>query len=285
VAAPDIRPGSDRTRRGGGDVSPNARDRARAKRRYVKRQAKLAQKHHARRVRQQVIGAAVAVVLVVFGVFALTRLNSSPSKKTATPPAATPTSTASPTASACPKATTKPVAKPQQFKSAPPKSLAANRTWTATVATTCGTMTFTLDGKKAPQTVASFIFLARKGFFANTPCHRLTTSGLYVLQCGDPTGTGSGGPGYTFGIENAPSTGDYPAGTVAMARETAPNTNGSQFFIVYQDSKLPTDGGGYTIFGRVSSGLDVVKNVAVGGAPSNDGAPNTPINITSVSVK
>ncbi len=104
----------------------------------------------------------------------------------------------------------------------PPKSLAAGRTWTATVATTCGTMTFTLDGKKAPQTVASFIFLARKGFFDNTPCHRLTTSGLFVLQCGDPTGTGSGGPGYEFGIENAPATGDYPAGTVAMARETAP---------------------------------------------------------------
>jgi peptidyl-prolyl cis-trans isomerase B (cyclophilin B) len=271
-------------------VSPNARDRARAKRRYVKRQAKLAQRHQARRTQQQVIGAAIAVVLVVFGVFALTRLNRSPSSTSASSPGSTPSSTAStpagtPTASACPKATTKPVSKPTQYKTAPPKSLAADRTWTATVATTCGTMTFSLDGKKAPQTVASFVFLARHGFFANTPCHRLTTSGIFVLQCGDPTGTGSGGPGYQFGIENAPASGDYPAGTVAMARETAPNTNGSQFFIVYQDSKLPTDGGGYSIFGRVTSGLSVVKNVAIGGAPSNDGAPNTPVNISSVTVR
>ena len=84
-------------------------------------------------------------------------------------------------------------------------------------------MTLDLDGKKAPQTVASFIFLARKGYFDNTTCHRLTTSGLYVLQCGDPTGSGSGGPGYGFGIENAPKAGDYPAGTLAMARADQPD--------------------------------------------------------------
>jgi peptidyl-prolyl cis-trans isomerase B (cyclophilin B) len=266
-------------------VSPNARDRARAKRRYVKRQAKLAQRRQARRTRQQVIGAALAVVVVIVGVFALTKLTGSSGNKT--PAASSPTSTPSGTAtnSACPKATTKAIAKPQQFKAPPPKSLAANRDWTATVATTCGTMTFKLDGTKAPQTVASFIFLARKGFFDNTACHRLTTSGIFVLQCGDPTATGNGGPGYGFGIENAPKSGDYPAGTVAMARSDDPKSNGSQFFIVYQDSKLPTTGGGYTIFGSVTNGLDVVKNVAVGGTTGGDGPPNSPVNITSVSVK
>jgi peptidyl-prolyl cis-trans isomerase B (cyclophilin B) len=269
-------------------VSPNARDRARAKRRYVKRQAKLAQRQQARRTRQQVAGASVAIVLVVFGVFALAKWNASSSKKSTTAastPSASSTASGTPTASACPTATTKPIASPAQFKTPPPKSLAADRTWTATVATTCGAMTFQLDGKKAPQTVASFIFLARKGFFDNTPCHRLTTTGIFVLQCGDPTGTGNGGPGYVFGIENAPKSGDYPAGTIAMARTSDPKSNGSQFFIVYQDSKLPTDGGGYSIFGTVSKGLQVVRNVAIAGAPTGDGAPNSPINITSVSVK
>jgi peptidyl-prolyl cis-trans isomerase B (cyclophilin B) len=270
-------------------VSPNARDRARAKRRYVKRQAKLAQRQQARRTRQQMAGASLAIVLVVFGVFALAKWNGSSSNKkspsAASTPGATSTPSGTPTESACPKATTKPIASPQQFKTPPPKSLAADRTWTATVATTCGEMTFQLDGKKAPQTVASFIFLAQKGFFNNTPCHRLTTTGIYVLQCGDPTGTGNGGPGYGFGIENAPKTGDYPAGTIAMARTSDPKSNGSQFFIVYQASKLPTDGGGYSIFGTVSEGLQVVRDVAIGGSPSGDGAPNSPINITSVSVK
>jgi peptidyl-prolyl cis-trans isomerase B (cyclophilin B) len=275
-------------------VSPNARDRARAKRRYVKRQAKLAQRQQARRIRQQVGGASLAIVLVVFGVFALAKWNGSTSKKTptaaSTPSAstsATPSTspTTSPSPGACPTATAKTVAKPQQFSSPPPKTLAAGRTWTATVATTCGDMTFQLDGKKAPQTVSSFIFLARKGFFNNTTCHRLTTSGLYVLQCGDPTGTGNGGPGYGYGIENAPASGDYPAGTIAMARTSDPKSNGSQFFLVYQDSKLPTDGGGYSIFGTITKGLAVVKDVAIGGASGGDGAPNTPINITSVSVK
>ena len=176
-----------------------------------------------------------------------------------------------------PKVTPATVAKPQQFKAPPPASLAAHRTWTATVKTTCGTMTFLLDGQKAPQTVSSFIFLARKGFFDNTTCHRLTTSGLYVLQCGDPTGTGNGGPGYGFGIENAPKAGNYPAGTIAMARTSDPKSNGSQFFIVYQDSTLPTTGGGYSIFGTVTSGSEVVLDVAVGrGQPAGRRRPQHP---------
>jgi peptidyl-prolyl cis-trans isomerase B (cyclophilin B) len=267
-------------------VSPNARDRARAKRRYEKRQAKLAQKRQVRRTRAQIAGASLAVVLVVVGVFALSKWGGSSPKKSTAASGSTPSATASAPAGVCPKVTAETVAKPQQWAKAPPKSLAADRTWKATVQTTCGPMTFTLDGKKAPQTVASFIFLARQGFFDKTTCHRLTTTSLFVLQCGDPTGTGSGGPGYGYGIENAPKTGDYPAGTIAMARTSDPKSNGSQFFLVYQDSKLPTDGGGYSIFGTISSGLDVVRNVAVGGAtPSGDGTPNSPINITSVSVK
>ena len=83
--------------------------------------------------------------------------------------------------------------------------------------------------------MASFVALAKSGYWADSPCHRLTTSGIYVLQCGDPTGTGTG-PGYAFGVENAPKDGAYPAGTLAMARTSDPNSNGGQFFIVYKDT-------------------------------------------------
>jgi peptidyl-prolyl cis-trans isomerase B (cyclophilin B) len=266
-------------------VSPIARDRARAKRRYAKRQATLAQRAKARRTRQQVTAAVLSILVVVGGVFAVTKwVGSSSGKKTAAPAASS-----TPTGPTCPKATADKVAKPQQFSKAPDKTLAAGRTWTASVATTCGPMTFELDGAKAPQTVSSFIYLARKGFFNNTTCHRLTTTGIFVLQCGDPTATGGGGPGYGFGIENAPASGDYPAGTIAMARADDPKSNGSQFFLVYKDSKLPTEGGGYSIFGTVKTGLDVLTKVAASGAAAADStgntAPNTPINITSVTVK
>ncbi len=175
---------------------------------------------------------------------------------------------------------------PQQFSSPPDPSLAQSSTWVATVKTNCGTIELKLDGARAPQTVASFIFLAQKGFFANSPCQRLTTSGIFVLQCGDPTGSGSGDPGYGYGIENAPPNGDYPTGTLAMARTSDPNTNGSQFFIVYKDTQLPTTGGGYSIFGEVTRGLDIVDKLAQQGVTGGgaDGAPAQPISILGVSV-
>jgi peptidyl-prolyl cis-trans isomerase B (cyclophilin B) len=275
-------------------VSPNARERARAKRRYVKRQANLAARQRARRQRAQVLGAVLGVLLIIGGIFALTTLtNKSAKKKTpvaSSTPSATASASATPTTAAkgaCPASTLKPVTSPQKFTTVPPKSLAKGRDWTATVATTCGTMTIHLDGKAAPQAVASFIFLSQKKFFTGTPCHRVTTSGLFVLQCGDPTGTGSGTPGYSFGVENAPKSGDYPAGTLAMANTGQPNSNGSQFFIVYKDTQLPTTSGGYTIFGTVTKGLDVVDKVAAAGVQGGgtDGAPATPISITGVSVK
>jgi peptidyl-prolyl cis-trans isomerase B (cyclophilin B) len=144
-----------------------------------------------------------------------------------------------------------------------------------------------LDGAKAPQATSNAVFLAQNNFWNGSPCHRLVTAGIYVLQCGDPTGSGTGGPGYSFGpVENAPANGVYPAGTVAMARSTSPDSNGSQFFIVYKDSQLPTTGGGYTVFGTVTSGLDVVQKVAAGGAQGgSDGAPQRPISIVSATVK
>ena len=115
--------------------------------------------------------------------------------------------------------------------------------------------------------------------------HRLTTAGLWVLQCGDPTGQGSGGPGFTYGIENAPRDGEYPTGTVAMARTSDPNSNGSQFFIVYQDTTLPVQGGGYSIFGKVVEGLPIVDAIAARGLAADGVAPAQPVSVVSASIE
>ncbi|TWE12872.1 peptidylprolyl isomerase [Rudaeicoccus suwonensis] len=179
-------------------------------------------------------------------------------------------------------------ANPPQY-SLPSKSVAEGKTFVATVVTNCGDLTFELYGDKAPQTVASFLQLAAK-YWVNSPCQRLTTaeSGIYVLQCGDPTGTGSGSPGYGFGIENAPSNGDYPAGTLAMARASSPDSNGGQFFIVYADTQLPTEGGGYSIFGKVIGGMNIIDAIAKAGSDNTNGAgdghPNQPISILKITV-
>lgn len=166
-----------------------------------------------------------------------------------------------------------------------------------TIATDRGDVKVSLDADKAPCTVNSFLSLAKQGFFDNTKCHRLTSGGLFVLQCGDPTATGTGGPGYAFADELVPSdprlqpclgqsdptTGaevcTYPSGTLAMAN-SGPDTNGSQFFLVYQDSPLPA---AYTAFGRMSAaGVKVVQAVAAQGIAADGTAPNQPVTITSV---
>ncbi|HET8595460.1 MAG TPA: peptidylprolyl isomerase [Intrasporangium sp.] len=178
-------------------------------------------------------------------------------------------------------------AKPKSFAKVPDKKAVAGKTFVATVQTTCGDITFELDGAKAPQTVASFNFLAKEGYWAPSPCHRVTSAGIFVLQCGDPTGTGSGDPGYGYGVENAPKNGVYPAGSLAMARTQDPKSNGGQFFIAYEETKLPTDGGGYTIFGKVTKGMDIIKKIASHKAlppNTNDGTPVSPISILSVQV-
>jgi peptidyl-prolyl cis-trans isomerase B (cyclophilin B) len=193
-------------------------------------------------------------------------------------------------------------------------------TETMTLATDQGTVSISLDLAKAPCAGSSFKYLAGKNFFDNTLCHRLTTSGIFVLQCGDPKATGSGGPAYTFADENlpaapasasasasasadpsasagaspsasasaAPSQGTvtYARGTVAMAN-SGPDTNGSQFFIVYKDSQMAPN---YSVIGTVVSGLDVVDKIAAGGAvdakgaATTDGKPKTAITIQTLTV-
>jgi peptidyl-prolyl cis-trans isomerase B (cyclophilin B) len=184
----------------------------------------------------------------------------------------------------------KPNTLPQQGRtSTTPATIAA------TIVTNDGPIGLQLDNAKSPCTVNSFVSLAKQGYFDGTPCHRLTTSQvLGVLQCGDPTGLGTGGPGYRFPNEyptnqykltdpalTAPAL--YPRGSLVMAN-TGPGTNGSQFYLVYQDSQLPPT---YTVFGTVdATGLATVGRIAGAGVQdgSDDGKPATDVTITSVQV-
>ncbi|GAA2742285.1 peptidylprolyl isomerase [Kitasatospora cinereorecta] len=159
----------------------------------------------------------------------------------------------------------------------------AAKPYSATLRTSQGSITFKALTDKAPCTTFSFRFLAEHDYFDRSHCHRLTTQRLYVLQCGDPTGTGSGGPGYSFPDENLDGA-TYPAGTVAMAN-AGPNTNGSQFFFVWKDTKLSP---AYTPFGQVTAGLDVLQKIAAGGEDDQnnpgDGFPTLPVNIRNVAI-
>lgn len=181
----------------------------------------------------------------------------------------------------------------------PPSTPDPKNPTTVTISTNQGDIPITLEPDKAPCAVNSFLSLAQQGYFDNTPCHRLTTQGYYVLQCGDPTGTGTGGPGYVFADElvtndprlqpcgGAGTTAycTYNAGTIAMANRGS-DTNGSQFFLVYGNSEFPPS---FTVLGHLdATGLKTVKDIAKGGVGASngmgpgDGAPKNPVTITSV---
>jgi peptidyl-prolyl cis-trans isomerase B (cyclophilin B) len=178
----------------------------------------------------------------------------------------------------------------QNSSEVPSADLAEARLWEGELNLNDEAISLELDGENAPQAVANFVSLAAAGFYENVTCHRLTTAGIFVLQCGDPEGTGGGGPGYNFGpIENSPSDDLYLEGSLAMARVGQDgNSMGSQFFIVYADSSIPSDSaGGYTIFGKLTGGLDSVKAIAALGTSdgSSDASPIVPIFMSQLSVK
>lgn len=152
------------------------------------------------------------------------------------------------------------------------------------LSTTLGDLDLTLDATKAPCTVGSFLSLASQGYYDDTPCHRLVTpqsGGLSVLQCGDPSGKGTGGPGYTVPDELDGSE-TYPAGTLAMANIGQPDTNGSQFFMVYAATQLPPE---YTVFGTLDqAGIDKVAALAEKGVAADGVAPAEAVDIERVSL-
>ncbi|MBA9005117.1 peptidylprolyl isomerase [Thermomonospora cellulosilytica] len=249
-----------------------------ARQRYLRQQARReAEARKARRIR--VVGSAVAVALLAGGGFGIVALVGGDEGAKADPAASTP-----PPEDGKPKqeiALQKVSVSGEEGGSAkckypdsdndqgapkgldkPPATAVYDGKVTATLKTSLGDVKIEMDADKAPCTVNSFAHLAEEKFFENVKCHRLTTAAsLKVLQCGDPTGSGAGGPGYRFANENTKGA-KYTRGVVAMAHSMEPDSNGSQFFIVHGDSELPAD---YTIFGKITSGMDVIDKVAQAG--------------------
>ena len=247
-------------------------------RRYRARQAVYTQQGRRRR-RDNIVG--IAGILVVATLATLTQV----AYFTAGPGMPAPSASASPS----------PDADGQNTGDVPSADIAESRTWTGVLELNDVPLGIEIDGAAAPQAASVFISLQQSGYYTNNVCHRLTTSEtLRVIQCGQPDGVNSVDPGFQFGpVENAPADGIYPAGTIAMARADTQYTNSTQFFVVYADTTLPTDGGGYTVFGRVTSGLDrfVSEIASAGVAPaddgtvSTDGTPAIPVSITSLTLE
>ena len=167
----------------------------------------------------------------------------------------------------------------KQWPKAPALEIDLAKSYTATLETNLGTMTLELFAKDVPLTVNNFVFLSQNGFYDGVKFHRVIPG--FMAQTGDPTGTGTGGPGYRFNDE--PVSRKYTRGTVAMAN-AGPNTNGSQFFIMHKDYGLPPN---YTIFGKVTEGEDVIDKIAAvptGSGHGGSDTPKTPITIDKVTI-
>lgn len=259
---------------------PSKRDRDLARAKVARQQERRVH----RRLRTRFISV-VAVGLLFIGTIGFTTYQNQPDQIIADPGASTPEAPS-------PISTNAPIAGCQE-----PAIVRANNITYGSVTselptasffnidTNCGLIKIETDSN-APTTVGTLAWLANEGFYNNTSCHRLTTQSIFVLQCGDPAGNGTGSPGFSFADENLPTAGPdgtyvYPRGTVAMAN-SGPNTNGSQFFLVYQDSPLPPN---YSVWGKITEGLDVIDNVASAGVldRKTDGLPSQAVVISKAS--
>ncbi|UNB50011.1 peptidylprolyl isomerase [Mycolicibacterium sp. YH-1] len=288
----------------------NEQRRATAKRKLDRQLERRAAQEKRKRL-FTIVGSAVGAVLVVVAVVATVIVTNRDSDSTSASASTTTPATSSATDTPPGIAPLPPFAAPAdlgadcQYPAAEPASREVNPPRTgkvptepaqvsASMTTDQGNIGLQLDNAKAPCTVNSFASLAQQNYFNDTPCHRLTTGGLAVLQCGDPTGKGTGGPGYEFANEyptnqyqpDNPALSQpviYPRGTLAMAN-AGPGTNGSQFFLVYQDSQLPPN---YTVFGTIDeTGLATLDKIAAAGVEggAGDGAPAQPVQIKSVAL-
>ena len=270
-------------------TSSNKRERELARQKYERQQARRAERDAARHRRNQIIAVAAGLAVVAAGLAAFWFTTRSGADQVASP---SPSASVSASASASPSASSSgdavkacttaptPTVKTQTWAAPGGEPLPTDKPTFLKLETNCGTIVISMDTQAAPKTTQSMAFLTAQGYYTDSDCFRLTTSGIFVLQCGSPTNDGQGSPGFTIPDENLPAAGagNYPAGTVAMANAGA-GTSSSQFFIVYQDTTLGPD---YSIWGKVVSGLDVVKKVAQAGVQGGgaDGKPVQPIVIT-----
>lgn len=269
------------------------RQRKLARERYARQMARREQRTHKVRIRAIATGGVCALAAVGVGAYFLAGTGGGKSAAAS----ASASASATPTASASASPTAAAVAEPAHHctyttsgtaarkVSVPPSSPNYTATYQATIVTNRGSIVINLLNSKATCTVNSFVHLAEQKYFSNTKCHRLTSTGIFVLQCGDPTGTGTGGPGYAFASENLTGA-TYPAGTVAMANTGQPDSNGSQFFLVYKSSPLPPS---YTPFGTITQGLPILDAIAKAGSDNanaaGDGHPKENVVIDNVTIK
>ncbi|ORA35057.1 peptidylprolyl isomerase [Mycobacterium aquaticum] len=282
----------------------NEQRRAAAKRKLERQLERRAAQERKRRL-LTIVGAVVAAIVVIGAGVGLYVANRDSGSTTASAATTTPSAAAEPAANGQLPAFVAPanLGADCQYPAAGEASKKVNpprtgkvptdpATVSVSVTTNQGNIGLQLDNAKAPCTVNSFASLAQQGYFNDTPCHRLTAGGLSVLQCGDPTGKGTGGPGYQFADEypanqyqpDNPALQQpvlYPRGTLAMAN-AGPGTNGSQFFLVYKDSQLPPN---YTVFGKIdATGLATLDKIAAAGVAGGgqDGKPATDVELKSV---
>ena len=291
------------------------RERRRARERFEQQRSVHRERQRKNRKRAGIGLAVLCVLGLIAGVTTIV-VSGGGTATAAKKPAAKVSATASPTASATASASPAAVTEPAQHcsytsasagsvvkASLPSASPDYKAAYTASINTNLGPIKIDLANSKATCTVNSFVHLASDNFWNNSQCHRMSNSdGLFMLQCGDPTAKasqklscssttlGTGGPGYEFASENLPTAGSsgsvtYKAGTVAMANSGGA-TNGSQFFLVFKDTTLGPD---YTPFGTITSGLDILQNVAKAGtsctfAGAGGGVPKDKVVIDSVSI-
>ncbi|MFD8809802.1 peptidylprolyl isomerase [Streptomyces sp. NPDC059597] len=275
-------------------VSQEQRRRQLAREKFLRQQQRRTSARRKARTRNSVIASVLGVVVIgSVALYTTGAMKGDDDKKVNAGSEVTPSASPGKKAPDPCEKPAKGAVKKLQWKKEPAMSIETSAKYTMKLATTCGDIGIALN-TAAPHTVNSFDFLANKGYFDHTKCHRLTTNGIYVLQCGDPTGTGSGGPGYTLPDENLKDKSlkgnTYPAGTVAMANQynaqtkQGRHTGGSQFFLVYKDSPLPPD---YTPFGTIDkAGLKVLDKIAKAGESTGmgDGAPNATVVIDKATV-
>jgi len=282
----------------------NERERRRARERFERQRQERDQRRHKIRQRTSiglvvamVIGLAVGLTAAFAGGSGSAAAGKASASASASPSASSSAAAVTEPAHHCTYTTAGTAAKKVSLPTASPDYTAS---YTATINTNLGKININLLNSKATCTVNSFVHLASAGFWNDSQCHRVvTTGGLYILQCGDPyakasskltcaqaTGApGTGGPGYEFASENLTGA-KYTAGTVAMANSGTSDSNGSQFFLVFKNSTLPAQ---YTPFGTITSGLDILQKVAKAGTSchysgAGDGAPKEKVVIDSVSI-